>query len=94
MKYWNGNFITTKSIGNSDGIYNLYAQAVYEKAATWPRVLSLAEGGLAGKIFSGSFRNTIAAGNIGSIPLTSTDKIFIPTSNAFTAAASAATCAA
>ena len=73
MKYWNGNFITTKSIGNSDGIYNLYAQAVYEKAATWPRVLSLAEGGLAGKIFSGSFRNTIAAGNIGSIPLTSTD---------------------
>lgn len=70
MKYWNGNFITTKSTARGDGIYNLHAQAIYEKETTWPRVLSVAEGGLAGKIFAGSWRSTIAAGNIGTIPLT------------------------
>ena len=73
MKYWNGNFITTETTANQDGIYNLHAQAIYEKAATWPRVLSLAEGGLAGKIFQGAYRNHIASGTIGSIPLTTTD---------------------
>ena len=73
MIFWNGKFITAKTVHTGPGIYNLQSQAVYEKNGTWPRVLSLAEGGLAGKIFAGSWRSTIAAGNIGSIPLTTTD---------------------
>ena len=73
MKYWNGNFITSKTTANQGGFYNLHAQAIYQKALAWPRVLSVLEGGLAGKFFAGTWRSVIASGTIGTIPLTTQD---------------------
>ena len=74
MRYWNGNIIGTKSpvlITQAKGIFNLAAQATYKRALEWPRPLVLVQGGLAGKFFNGSFRDVLASGSIGVIPLSS-----------------------
>ena len=73
MTYWNGNIIgkkTSVSVVGASGVFNLQSQTPYVRDSLWPRIFVFQVGGLAGKFFNGSFRSTIGAGNIGSIPLT------------------------
>ena len=76
MTYWNGNIIGKRisvAPGAVSGIFNLQSHTPYINDAKWPRAFIFTLGGLAGKFFAGDFRNVIGAGNIGSIPLTTTD---------------------
>ena len=76
MTYWNGNIIGKKisvSPTGASGVFNLQSQTPYVRDSLWPRSFVFTLGGLAGKFFEGTWRNVIASGNIGSIPLTTSN---------------------
>ena len=75
MTYWNGNIIGKRlsvAPAGVSGVFNLQSHTPYVRDTLWPRNFVFQVGGLAGKFFAGDFRNVIGAGNIGSIPLTTT----------------------
>lgn len=77
-KRYPGNILSSSapsvSTTSASGIWTIDQTMRYTNAKTWPDAfLSNSVAGLAGKFFNGDWRSTISTGNIGTLPLTTTN---------------------
>lgn len=77
-KRFEGGFLSSSlplvNTSSASGVWNHQQVFRYTNANTWPfDFISNSVAGLAGKFFNGDWRSTISTGNIGTLPLTTTN---------------------